>query len=80
MIINGKDDTETNTNLWKLIKKDNLFLLESSFYKNNYLDNTLKVSESETDSKRWILESIPLKINIYYPIITKKYLNDKKNY
>lgn len=78
VLINGKDDTETNSNLWKLIKKDNVYLLENSFYKNNLLDNTLKISESETDSKRWILESIPLNLNIYYPLITTNYIKDKE--
>jgi hypothetical protein len=78
LLLTGEDDIENNTNLWKLIKKNNVYLLENSFYKNNFLDNTLKISETETNSKRWILESIPLVVNITYDSVIDNYEIEKK--
>lgn len=77
LLLTGEDDTETNSNLWKLQKKDNVYILENSFFKNHKLDNTLKVSEGDSDNKRWILEEVPIKLNINYPIIKDEYEKQK---
>ena len=51
----NREDTKINSNLWKIIKKDDSYLLESAFYKSYYLDHNLRITEGISEAKKWIL-------------------------
>lgn len=75
----GKEDIKTGSNLWKILKKDDTYLLQSAFYKSYYLDHNLRISEGISEAKKWILEPVPVINTVTYVDITKSLMEEKKN-
>ena len=73
----GKDDVKSGSNLWKILKKDDIYLLESAFYKSYYLDHNLGITEGISDAKKWILEPVPIINTVTYEDITSQLMDEK---
>ena len=76
----GKDDVKSGSNLWKILKKDDTYLLESAFYKSYYLDHNLGITEGISDAKKWILEPVPIINTVTYEDITSQLMDEKRKH
>ena len=74
---NNKEDIKSPSNLWKILRKDDSYLIESIFYKSHYLDHNLRITEGISDAKKWILEPVPITNTVTYVDITKELMDEK---
>ena len=76
----NKEDTKSGSNLWKIIKREDSYLLESTFYKSHFLDHNLNITEGVSEAKKWILEPVPIINTVTYEDITSQLMDEKEEY